>query len=240
MSAYADAFEVRESLASRLTRLACVAGLQVGVIALLLTLQPRAHDEPEALRMDVRTIVEQDRPLPPPPKVKTEPPKPMPQVARQPVTAPPPPAPAVLTAAASTEPAAVAFSVPPQPEAAPPAPPAPPAAVVEAAPVVAAPPPPPPPPLTAARFDADYLKNPPPSYPAMSRRMREEGKVLLTVRVSPQGAAEAVQVRQSSGFARLDEAALEAVRQWRFVPARRGTETVAASVIVPLVFRLDS
>ena len=94
-------------------------------------------------------------------------------------------------------------------------------------------------PVTAARFDADYLRNPPPAYPAMSRRLREEGRVLLLVRVSPQGHAESVQVRQTSGFERLDEAGLAAVRQWRFVPARRGDEPVAATVLVPLEFKLE-
>jgi periplasmic protein TonB len=236
MNAFADVFEARESLASRLMRVACVVGLQAGVIALLLTLQPRVRDEAAMVRMDVRTVAEEIKPPPPPPKVKVEPPKPLPQAARQPV-APPPPLPPVMTAAANVEPAPSSFAVAPQPA---PQPPAPPAPVAAAAPVVAAPPPPTPAPVTAARFDADYLKNPPPAYPPLSRRMREEGKVLLSVRVSPQGAAESVQVRQSSGFPRLDEAALEAVRHWRFVPARRGEETIAASVIVPLVFRLDS
>lgn len=235
MSAFADIDEVRESLASRLIRVACVVGLQAGVMAMLLTLQPRARDEAAPLRMDVRTIAEPVKPPLQTPKVQVEPPKPLPQVARQPVVLPQAEAP-VLTAAAKLEPVPPAFSAAPQPE---PQPAAPPAPVAAASPVASAPPPPPAA-VSAARFDADYLKNPPPAYPALSRRMREEGKVLLMVRVSAQGAAESVQVRQSSGFSRLDEAALEAVRQWRFVPARRGDEAIAAAVIVPLVFRLDS
>jgi protein TonB len=59
------------------------------------------------------------------------------------------------------------------------------------------------------------------------------------VRVTAQGASERVQVARSSGFPRLDQAASEAVRSWRFVPARRGEEAVAAEVLVPIVFRLD-
>jgi protein TonB len=93
---------------------------------------------------------------------------------------------------------------------------------------------------TAPRFDADYLHNPAPAYPAMARRNGEEGRVQLSVRVSAQGRAEQVEVRHSSGYARLDEAALATVRQWRFVPARRGEEAVAASVLVPIVFRLEN
>ena len=90
---------------------------------------------------------------------------------------------------------------------------------------------------TAARFDADYLHNPAPTYPSQSRRLKEEGTVLSLVRVSAEGSPANVEVRQSSGFERLDEAALQAVRQWRFVPAKRGSQNVAASVLVPIQFK---
>ena len=93
---------------------------------------------------------------------------------------------------------------------------------------------------TAARFDADYLHNPAPAYPAMSRRNGEEGRVQLSVRVSAQGRAEQVDVRHSSGYPRLDDAAAATVRQWRFVPARRGDEPISATVLVPIVFRLEA
>ena len=91
--------------------------------------------------------------------------------------------------------------------------------------------------LTAARFDADYLHNPAPAYPSQSRRLKEEGTVLLQVRVSDQGIPLSVEIRTSSGFERLDEAGLQAVRQWRFVPAKRGSDNVAASVLVPIQFK---
>jgi protein TonB len=95
-------------------------------------------------------------------------------------------------------------------------------------------------PVTAPRFDADYLHNPAPAYPSLSRRQNEAGKVLLQVKVSAQGLADAVTLERSSGFPRLDAAAQEAVRRWRFIPARWGTETIAAAVLVPIVFRLDA
>ena len=95
-------------------------------------------------------------------------------------------------------------------------------------------------PLVAARFDADYLNNPAPAYPLLSRRNGEAGKVLLLVQVTVHGSAGQVEIKQGSGFPRLDEAALNAVRKWRFVPARRGEEAVVASVVVPITFRLDS
>lgn len=89
------------------------------------------------------------------------------------------------------------------------------------------------------RFEAAYLHNPRPNYPAVSRRLGEEGKVLLRVLVSPDGRAAAVNLEKSSNFERLDEAARQAVAQWRFVPAKRGDETVEATIIIPLVFRLE-
>jgi protein TonB len=156
--------------------------------------------------------------MPTPPRV--EPPKPLPpQAAPKKMHTPPP----VMTAAAKPE-SASSFSVAPQPE--PVASPA----VVAPAPV----------PVTAARFDADYLQNPKPVYPPMSRRMNEVGKVVLRVRVSSQGLPLAVEVKQSSNYARLDEAAKAAVERWRFVPARQGNEAVEAWVLVPLNFTLSN
>ena len=92
-------------------------------------------------------------------------------------------------------------------------------------------------PLTGARFDADYLHNPAPAYPSYSRRMKERGTVFVLVQVSAQGNALQVTLHRSSGYDRLDEAALQAVKQWRFVPAKRGTTPVAASVVVPIQFK---
>ncbi len=221
-----DAFDARESLAARLAKLAGVVALHAALIALALTIQPRLLDELLPKPLNVRTIVEEVKP-PEPRKPEVIPPKPLPQ-ARQ-VARPPQPAPPVMTGASNADSAPATFAVTPQPAPVPLAPPAPPAPVAAPAPAQ----------VTAARFDADYLKNPPPAYPSLSRRLREEGRVLLLVRVSAQGAADSVQLRQSSGFSRLDEAAIEAVRQWRFIPAKRGDEAIAASVIVPIVFRIE-
>jgi protein TonB len=73
----------------------------------------------------------------------------------------------------------------------------------------------------------------------MSRRLGEQGRVILRVRVNAAGNADEIQVRDSSGFARLDDAARDTVRGWRFVPARRGTTPVAAWVLIPISFRLE-
>lgn len=85
-------------------------------------------------------------------------------------------------------------------------------------------------------FSADYLENPAPPYPQVSRRRGETGRVLLRVYVSTNGRAERVEINASSGFARLDTAARDAVFEWRFVPARRGSEQVAAWVLIPIAF----
>ncbi len=94
-------------------------------------------------------------------------------------------------------------------------------------------------PLTPARFDAGYLNNPAPPYPARARRLGEEGKVILRVWVSSEGSAEEVAIKASSGSVRLDESALQTVRRWQFIPARRGSDIVASWVLVPVLFRLE-
>jgi protein TonB len=93
-------------------------------------------------------------------------------------------------------------------------------------------------PVVAPAYDADYLHNPAPAYPALSRRLNEEGRVLLRVRVTAEGLAELVELARSSGFDRLDRAALDAVSRWRFVPARQGERSVSAYVLVPVAFVL--
>jgi len=94
--------------------------------------------------------------------------------------------------------------------------------------------------VVAPRFDAAYLQNPEPAYPALSKRFNEEGRVLLRVLVNPDGLPDQVEIRQSSGHVRLDQAALGTVKRWRFTPARRGSERLAAWVLVPLSFNLDA
>ncbi|MEN9559312.1 MAG: hypothetical protein RLZZ502_523, partial [Pseudomonadota bacterium] len=66
----------------------------------------------------------------------------------------------------------------------------------------------------------------------------EEGKVLLRVYVDREGQAQQVEIKESSGFERLDKAARETVRRWRFIPAKLGNEAVAAWVLVPINFSL--
>jgi protein TonB len=86
---------------------------------------------------------------------------------------------------------------------------------------------------------AAYLHSPPPAYPLSARRNGEEGTVTLRVLVARDGAPASVVVERSSGHARLDRSALEAVRAWRFVPAREDGEAVETWMLVPIAFRLQ-
>ncbi|MCD4498602.1 energy transducer TonB [Chromobacterium vaccinii] len=94
--------------------------------------------------------------------------------------------------------------------------------------------------ITEPQSRGGYLNNPAPAYPTVSREEGEEGTVRLRVHVSAQGLAQDVSVQSSSGFPRLDRAALAAVKRWRFIPAKRGGETIAYPFIVPIEFSLKS
>ena len=87
--------------------------------------------------------------------------------------------------------------------------------------------------------DADYLNNPPPAYPRMSRRMGEQGTVLVRVFINAEGRADKAEIRTSSGYPRLDEAALETVQRWRYVPGKRAGVAEAMWFNVPIRFVLD-
>jgi protein TonB len=93
--------------------------------------------------------------------------------------------------------------------------------------------------LTSPSFSASYLRNPPPRYPLTARRAGEQGTVTLRVLVTTDGLASRVAVEKSSGSPHLDAAALEAVKAWRFTPARQGANSVESWMLVPIVFRLE-
>ncbi len=107
----------------------------------------------------------------------------------------------------------------------------------QAAPVAAAPPAP-------ARMelpssDADYLQNPKPAYPALSKRLGEQGKVVVRVLIGVDGAAQKAEIKQSSGFDRLDQAALGTVLRWRYVPGKRAGVPETMWFNVPINFVLE-
>lgn len=88
-------------------------------------------------------------------------------------------------------------------------------------------------------YNVAYLNNPKPDYPAAARRMRLQGEVIVRAMVEPSGRAGDLKIQRSSGVELLDEAALRAVRDYRFVPARRGAEAVTHWVDIPFAFRLS-
>ncbi len=87
--------------------------------------------------------------------------------------------------------------------------------------------------------NAAYLKNPSPAYPSISKRMGEQGKVLLRVLISAEGLPEQVEIKQSSGYERLDRQAHDTVLRWRFVPGKRNGTPEAMWYLVPINFVLE-
>jgi protein TonB len=196
------------------------------VLAFLLTYAP-ARDALNAIAPLMVQLIKPEVPAAPTPKPEPKVdklPKPLPVKRVQPRPEPETPILAAQAPAANVP----AVSVPPDPRPLPP---------VEAR---AAPPAPPatPAPIVPPNFNANYLDNPAPAYPPLSRRMGEEGKVLLRVHVEASGLPSKVEIRTSSGSERLDQAALEAVKRWKFVPARQGDQAVPAYVVVPISFSL--
>jgi periplasmic protein TonB len=85
---------------------------------------------------------------------------------------------------------------------------------------------------------ASYAHNPKPPYPIKARARKQQGTVMLRVRLSAKGSVEQITIHASSGHRLLDDAALRAVQQWSFTPAIRADQSVASSIIVPVTFRL--
>ena len=169
-------------------------------------------------------FIEPPKPKEPPPPPPPPPPAPKPKEVRT----PPPPRPvAVRTPApAPTAPVGVIEPQPPAPPLAPPAPPAPPT------PPSPPPAPPAPPAVQLPSSNADYLNNPKPVYPAMSKRLGEQGKTIVRVLIGVDGLPKSASIRQSSGYERLDEAARTAVMSWRYVPGKRN------GVVEPMEFNV--
>ncbi|MFN3587202.1 MAG: energy transducer TonB, partial [Moraxellaceae bacterium] len=94
--------------------------------------------------------------------------------------------------------------------------------------------------ITPPQFGAAYLNNPRPQYPLAARRLRETGVSLLRVVVSAEGRPISLAIEKSSGSPRLDTAALQAVRDWKFVPARAGERAVEGTVLVPIHWKLEN
>jgi TonB family protein len=95
-------------------------------------------------------------------------------------------------------------------------------------------------PVTPPRTDAAHLNNPAPQYPALSRRLGEQGRVMLDVYILPDGSVGEIKLNRSSGFPRLDNAALQAVKTWKYVPAKRGDKPIPFWYVQPVSFVLNN
>lgn len=164
---------------------------------------------------EVPEPVKPPEPLPPAPPPPLEKPKPKPLITTQ-----------------STEPAPQAIQAPPEPVEPEPLPP------IQAAPPPA-PGPAPEPVIEPPKLDAAYGNSPLPTYPMRSRQLGEEGVVELTVLVSVDGLPKSIRVSKSSGFSRLDDAAVSAVRRWKFKPGTKGGKPFEQVVTFPMPFTLN-
>lgn len=204
-------------------RRAVIGAIAVGhVVALWAVMQVPAVREAvqEAAPMFVDLIAPAPKPAPeppPPPVVKAPPPRVM--------AAPPKPTDAQAP-----------FTV----EAPPPEPPAPTPAPVQQVEAPPAPPAPPPPPVIIPTSAIQFLETPvPPEYPRASRRLSETGTVMLRVYIDERGNPAQVLVSRSSSFPRLDEAAVLAVRRWRFRPHLVNDRPTAGWAAIPVIFDLE-
>ena len=167
---------------------------------------------------------------PPAPKIRPVPPAP-----------PTPPKPVKRAEAKAPAPQPLAISDPtPSPNAptgatTPQPAPAPIAAAVAVAPAA----PPSPPAIQLPSSDASYLQNPKPPYPALSRRLNEQGKTTVRVMIGADGLPQRAELSKSSGFDRLDQAALATVMRWRYVPGKRGGVAEAMWFNVPINWVLE-
>lgn len=168
------------------------------------------HKKPPPLK--VFDVVE----IAPPPMVEPPKPKPQPEDVVPQVMSPPPivetiaPPPLLTVAPPPTKPAPVV---------APPAPPA---------------------PMSVDNLDDKMIGGSPPRYPLESRRKKEQGTVLLRLLIGTDGRVEDVSIAQSSGFERLDQAALQAARSWRWQPMTRNGQPVEVRGVMPIPFILKA
>lgn len=200
--------------------------LLVHAVLIGVLVQVRSH----VLRVqEAKLTVVNLSPPPPPPASETPPPPPStPQVVAPPpiVQTPVPPVPILQTTpnpipVPAPTPVATVTPAPATPSAAPPAPPS---------------------TVQGGDLAAQMVSGKPPRYPIESRRKREQGTVVLTLTLGLDGAVDSIAVTGSSGFARLDNAARDAVKGWRWRPTLRGGQPVRVKGVVeiPFVLRTDA
>ena len=178
----------------------------------------------EILTQFIEPPVPKVEPVPPKPQVLPSPvkktvAKPVMQPAPQPLAiADPTPSPNAPVGVVTPQPALAPFTAP--------------VAVAAAAPAAA-------PTVQLPSSDADYLQNPRPPYPPISRRLNEQGKTTVRVLIGVDGLPQRSEIVKSSGFERLDQAAMATVMRWRYVPGKRGGVPEAMWFNVPINWVLE-
>lgn len=188
-----------------LSSLLLVISLHAGILAAVVM----ARTEPKPIEVVVPTIqgaIVMAAPEEPPPPQPPEPPPPPPPEPK------PVPKPKPLPKAPPSERAVKAPEPPPPPVETPVEPQKP----VEPQPAPVLPP----------NADASELNNPTPAYPSVSNRLREEGTVTLEILVTSDGTVGEVKIKNSSGYKRLDDAAVRTIKLWHFIPASQGGVTI--------------
>lgn len=185
------------------------------------------HPEPPKLPETITAVMLPPKVLPVEPAPAE--PKPQPQPRQQP-TVKLRPSPVPLPPIPNAPPSPNAISSPP-PE--PPQSPQPQQVAKAEAPPVPAP-------VEQPRSDAQHLNNQMPAYPSLSRKLGEQGRVLLSVYILADGTVGEIKLKKSSGFDRLDDAALNAVKRWKYVPAKQAGVPINYWFVQPFDWSLNS
>lgn len=196
-----------------------VAGVHAGGLAAIV-LWPSPPKPVEIVLPTIQGVLVMAEPkeAPPPPPEPTPPPPPEKKPEPKPTPKPPPKAPPSERAVKAPEPELpLPVQQPAEPKPATPVAPA---------------------PIVPPRADAGQLSNPAPIYPSLSRRLREEGTVVLDILIKANGAVGELKIKRSSGYKRLDETAVKAVAHWRYQPATQAGQAIDFWYEQPVEFDL--
>lgn len=212
-----------EGRKSSLPGVALAVAVHIAIVPVLLGLGYHAV----AKKDDRLVAINLSPPPPPPPAAETE------QQQKLETRITPPPVPIIIPVVQPV-PVAIADPLPQARPAVVAAPPAPPATLAPPASLA------PPSIVSADSLGTRMIAGKPPRYPVESRRRKEQGTVELLLVLGTDGAVETISVAKSSGFTRLDEAALSAVRRWRWQPTLRGGQAVRVRGVVEIPFVLQT
>lgn len=204
-----------QSKHASLNSLLLVIGIHAGVLAAMV-LSPAAPKPEIIVQPTIQGVLIAAPEEAPPPPEPPPPPPPEPKPEPKPTPKPPPKAPPSERAVKTPEP-------PPPPPVEQPAEP-----VKEAEPTPA--------PVLPPNADASQLNNPVPAYPALSRRLGEKGTVVLEILVKANGTVGDIKLKSSSGYNRLDDAAINAIKRWKFIPASQAGVAIDYWYEIPFEF----